>query len=218
MKTAEEKSALAKQAMPKVERIVLVMKKRFGPHADLEEIRSFALDGLAQSIERYDPSRNVPIEIFAAKRVEGQILDGLSKNKQLPRRLLREVAFVKKSQEMLRCEQQTPPPRDKVEAVHRLADRLKELACVYVTSCSTEDEQQIQSEDIPDAETVVAHKKYYGVVKAAISQLPPNHRVLVQQYFYEDKTLAEIAAGLGKSRSWACRNLQTALKILREYF
>ncbi|MBN2716137.1 MAG: sigma-70 family RNA polymerase sigma factor [Deltaproteobacteria bacterium] len=218
MKTAEEKRALVDEAMPRVERIVSAMTKRFAPHVDRDEIRSFALNGLAMAIERFDASRNVPIQTFAAKRVEGQILDGIAKNHHLPRRLLREVAVVKKSREILSLEQQTPPPQDKVEAVHRLADRLKELACVYVTSCSTEAEQQIESVAFQDSESNAQRQEYYRVVRGAIGELPDRQREIIHQYFYQDRTLSQIALDFDKSRSWACRNLQAALANLREYF
>jgi RNA polymerase sigma factor FliA len=218
MKTPEEKNALAAEAMPRVEKIIRHMARKFGSDVDVDEIRSFAFDGLAQAIERFDASQNVHIGAFAAKRVEGQIIDGLTRNKMLPRRLIRQIAFLRKSREMLEYEQQSPPPQDKVEAVHRLADRLKDLACAYVTSCSSDENQQIECKSIPDSEDVTARKEYYGRLRAAIAVLPPKRQVLVQKYFYEDLTLEEVAGHLGKSRSWASRNLQTALATMRELF
>ncbi|MBN2528244.1 MAG: sigma-70 family RNA polymerase sigma factor [Deltaproteobacteria bacterium] len=218
MKTAEEKNELAQKAMPRVNRIINSMLKRLGPDVDRDEIRSFALDGLAQAIEKYDPSLNVSISTFATRRVEGEILDGLSQNHMLPRRLLRQIAFIKKSQEMMRCEQQVPPPKDKVEAVHRLSNRLKELAGIYITSCSTEADQQMASESILEPEAVVEKKQYYSKLNDAIATLSERQQLLIQQYFYEDLTLDQVAENFGKSRSWACRNLQTALRLTREYF
>ena len=218
MKSLAEKNALAAEAMPKVEKIIYRFASKLGREVDVDEIRSFALDGLAQAIENYDASKGVPIASFATRRVEGQITDGLSQNKQLPRRLLRQIAFIRRSSEMMRYEHQNPPPQDKVEAVHRLSDRLKDLAAIYITTCSVEDDANLETPDVTDSEYIVDRKNYYERLGAIIAALPPRQHTLVTRYFYEDNTMEEIAAEFGKSRSWVCRNLQTALKNMRSGF
>lgn len=218
MKQCKDRDALALEGMHTVDVVVFHMMQKLGGGLDADEIRSFALTGLAQAIDRYNPQRNTKISTFAAPRIKGAILDGLSQNKMLPRRLARQIAFIQKSDEIMQYESANPPPQDKMEAVHLLADRLKDLACAYVTTCTATVETVADPEENYDPETIVDRKRYYEQVQKAVSELPPKQKALVTKYFYEEQSLVEIATELGHSKSWASRTLRAALKNIRRHF
>lgn len=201
-----------------MERIVQYMARRIGNNVDIDELRSYAMDGLAQAINKYDPSLGVPIAGFAAKRIRGAIFDGLARNRMLPRRLIRQITFIRQSEEMMKYEQTNPPPQDKVETVHRLANRLKDLACAYVTTSTAATEEQIESDAVTNSEFIIDRKKYYEKIKVSIETLPEQQQTLIRQFYFDEKNLKQIAEELGKSKSWASRNLQIALRNMREHF
>lgn len=213
------RNKLLESSMDNVNRIVHAMVRRMGPKIDKEEIRSFALMGLAIAIDRYDSNMGIPFDAYASPRIKGAIYDGISQNGHLPRRLFRQVAFYRKMDEMMSHESDIAPPADKVETAHRLADRLKDLATAYVTTSASLDEVQVTSGPPPmDSETLVDKKQYYARVNACIGTLPDKQQMLVRMYFYEDKNLREIAELMGHTKSWATKVLQAALRALRNNF
>ncbi len=208
---------LFQKAMPLVKYLVASERKRFGSEVETDELRSFAMLGLATALDRYDPTRNVSFSTFAEHRIRGAIYDGIDQLGWLPRRLKRRIGFYRRSQEMLHSYSNEPPPEDKVEAVHRLADRLKELATAYMTTYASENED----EGVPqpaDAEYALERKRFRLQLNAAINALPKKQRAVLRSYFFEEMKLHEIARSMDISTSWASKLLSTALAHLRTIF
>jgi len=208
---------LARKHMKLVNNVVFSMKKRFGFVAETEDIRSFALSGLAIAIDNFDESRGVPFGAYARGRIRGAVYDGLTEASWFPRSFLRKVAFYKKADQIMSYASQDPAPTDKVEATHRLADRLQEIAAMYITTGIGEEEENHMATP-PVAEEQIEHIKYSEEVKKQIEKLPEKKRRLIKMYFYEDVTLSDIAIELGHSKSWASRVMQSTLKQLRMQF
>jgi len=214
-----ERDALAREHLPLVERTVATMTLRFGGLVEPDDIRSYAMEGLADAIERFDASRGVPFSAYALSRVRGAVYDGLAQASWLPRRLLRQVSFFRRADELLSHAADAPPPLDTYETTHRLADRLGEMAAAYVTTYDASASAQAATADpAPDAESLLADKQWSEQVRACIGVLPPSQQSLIHLYFYEDKKLSEIAEQLGHHKSWASRVLVSALGKLRTTF
>jgi RNA polymerase sigma factor for flagellar operon FliA len=213
-----DRDELAREHLPLVERIVAAMTIRFGGSVEPDDIRSYAMEGLADAIDRFDESRGVPFRAFAAARVRGAVYDGLAQASWLPRRLMRDIAFYRRADELLQHQSGAPPPLDTVETAHRLADRLGEMAAAYVTTYDAGSREHLDDEPTPDAETLLQHKRYSEQVRAVIGTLPESQQTLIELYFYQDRKLGEIAEQLGHHKSWASRVLVSALGRLRSEF
>ena len=179
-----------------------------------EEMRSFAMEGLVLAAKRYDSKRGIPFRAYAELKMRWAIYDGLAQLGWFPRRLRRNINFYRRANEILRCHADTPPPKDKVEAVHRLSDRLKDLATAYVTSYSAEAEKEPASHP-PEAEETLERKRFKRRIRTYIDTLPSKERQVVWDYFFEDANLSDIAAKLEVTTSWASRLLSSGLKKLR---
>ena len=212
-----DKELLAAQHMELLDKITNLMRRRFGAFAETEDLRSFAMMGLASAIDRYDPDTGVPFSAYAALRIKGAIYDGLVESSWLPRRLLRKVSVYKKSDELMYHANEDPAPRDVVEATHRMADRLKDVAAVYVTTYVAQYDEERDTSPA-QAEFEVDRKKYYAMVGAYLETLPPKQQTLLRMYFFEDVQLVDIATHMGRSKSWASRVLRAALESLRDKF
>jgi RNA polymerase sigma factor for flagellar operon FliA len=210
---------LARDHMAMVQRITLMEMKRLtlNSHIEMEEVRSFAMEGLASAIDRFDPDRNTSFATYADRRIRGAIYDGLCQSGWFPRRLKRRINFYRRSEEMLRSYSDTPPPKDKVEAVHRLADTLKELASAYVTTYVAESGQEpVSSQE--DADIIVERKQYGARLRRCIDMLPPKQRQVVHCYFFEEQRLGEIAERMQISVSWASKLMSAGLSRMRKSF
>jgi RNA polymerase sigma factor (sigma-70 family) len=214
--TPAEKNALAQSAMPELEKIVGANHRRFGRHLEREEIYSAALNGLAHAIERYDLSSSVSIGVFARARMQGEIFDRMSSMSRLPRRVLRQVAAFRIADEQARADEALPPPDSRVEAAHRLADRLQELATIYVSVGSFHGDFADSEGMAPDAR--LEQEQYFQQVHRALNRLPEHHRNLILKVFFKELSLREISQEEGRSASWVTKKLQGALGALRQQF
>lgn len=217
MMDAAERDRLAREHLELAERIVFSMKRRLGPSADVDEMRSFAMLGLAAALDAYDPSRGAGFSTYASIRIRGAVYDGLAGASWFPRRLLRQIAFYRRADEALAAAAGDPPPQDAVETAHRLADRLKELATAYVTTqAAPAEEGRLAAQ--PDAEQEIDRRRYGVAVHACIGTLTETQQTLLRRYYFEEEPLLKIAGDLGYTKSWASRALRAALEELRRSF
>jgi RNA polymerase sigma factor FliA len=213
-----EREKRARESMPLIDQIVRIELKKLGfhPKFDKAEIRSYALEGLAVALDRYDPALSASFKAYAKIRIRGAIYDGLCRAGWFPRRLKRRINFYRKSEEILLSRAAESAPKDQVEAVHRLADTLKDLAAAYVTSLSAlEEEPEALG---TDADDLVEHKRFAEKIKQRVEALPPKHKDVVTSYFYREMTLEEIAQKMNISKSWASKLLSSGLVKLRKTF
>jgi RNA polymerase sigma factor for flagellar operon FliA len=211
------KDAFTHEHMALVNRIASAERNKLGADVELDDLRSFALEGFSVALNRYDPSRNVPFLAYAAPRIRGAIYDGLSQMGWFPRKLRRRINHYRKCEESLNQYTQTPPPEDKVEAVHRMADRLKELACAYITTYAADTETEEAAEPA-EAELALERKRFCNKLMVHISTLPKKQRQIIQSYYFKDINLIEIAKEMGISKSWASKLLSAGLRNLRLAF
>jgi RNA polymerase sigma factor for flagellar operon FliA len=177
-------------------------------------MRAFALEGLVAAMEDYDPRKGASFNFYSQKKIRWAIYDGLREMGWFPRGLRRKMKFYRQAHEMLEMSTGTPPPQDKIDAVHRLSDKLKELATAYITSYTAETENEPASVP-PEAETHLIKKESSNAIKKVIERLPPKEKNVVLAYYFEDKKLSEIAQELRLSNSWVSKILASGLKRIR---
>ena len=215
MEEQRVKERIAREHMDLIGRMVGAMFRRFGGQVPKDELRSYALEGLAQAIDRFDADKNESFGMFASFRIRYSIYDGLAESDMLPRRLKRKIAFFRKADELLAARASEPSPDDRVESAHRLAKSLKELSTVYVTSCALDEESAAVSTPA-EAEYEMDRRRFGNQLTTHLSALPENQRTVLRHYFYEERTLEEIGGLCGHTKSWASRVLRTGLVSLRE--
>jgi RNA polymerase sigma factor for flagellar operon FliA len=207
---------LARQHIGLVDTLINKEIRKLGlSRQTIDDVRSFALEGLAAALERYDSEKGVPFKAYAKIRIRWSIYDGLERQGWFPRRLKRKINFYRKADEMLQYKSANPPPRDKLEAVHRLSDSLKELATAYVTTYAAEEENEPVSVD-PVIEEELDIRKLTRLLVIYIGALPSKQRTVLQNYFFEDQKLNEIAAQMGVTTSWVSKLLTAGLSRLRQ--
>lgn len=211
------KDELTHEHMALVGRIVAAERNKLGGNVEVDDLRSFALEGFSDALNRYDPSRKVPFAAYAAPRIRGAIYDGLSQMGWFPRKLRRRITYYRKCAESLNQYTHTPPPEDKVEAVHQMADRLKELASAYITTYAAETEMDGAAEPAV-AELALERKRFCSKLMVHIDALPKKQRHIIKSYFFEEITLVEIAKEMEISKSWASKLLSAGLRNLRMAF
>ena len=83
--TQQDLSAMIEEHLPLVKHIVFQVAVHFPRHVEREELARAGALGLVEAARRYDESRGVPFERFAAQRIRGAILDAVRAADWAPR-------------------------------------------------------------------------------------------------------------------------------------
>src|SRR4029453_14099318 len=83
--TPQDLSAMIEEHLPLVKHIVFQVAVHFPRHVDREELARAGALGLVEAARRYDGSRGVPFQRFAAQRIRGAILDAVRAADWAPR-------------------------------------------------------------------------------------------------------------------------------------
>src|SRR3954465_15279277 len=81
----QELSKLIELHLPLVKHIVFQVAVHFPRHVDRDELARAGALGLVEAARRYDESRGVPFDRFAAQRIRGAILDAVRAADWAPR-------------------------------------------------------------------------------------------------------------------------------------
>lgn len=177
-----------------------------------DEFVAAAMEGLVVARQRYDPSRGAAFKTFAYYRVRGAIVDHARQASNLSRSVytsLRAAAGADAAQESTLEESRPPGIMGMDDSVSALSQGLLQSAAAFMVSESTHKQAEEASDEAIGAERLRAK------IRAHIETLPDRERALVQGFYFEDRSLEEVGAELGVSKSWASRLHARALERIR---
>ena len=229
--TPQDLSALIEEHLPLVKHIVFQVAVHFPRHVEREELARAGALGLVEAARRYDESRGVPFDRFAAQRIRGAILDAVRAADWAPRSVRMLARKLEAVEQRLATQLGRVPSLDEMaealdmtrQEIARLQDRMfrsvvlalehevgdmadEELTLVDVLI----DERQI--EPLEELET----RELHSYLRDAISLLPERHRFVVVGYFLENKTSQDLARFLGVTESRVSQLRSEALMMLKE--
>lgn len=186
---------------------------------DVDDLISYGFFGLADAIERFDPSREVKFETYATRRIRGSIIDGLRSVDWVPRSVRQKSKEIERAIAALESEYGRPPDDREVAAylgieLDEYYARLGEVSAVGLISldevwagAEPDDEanlslgQMIADASSDDPEAQAERNELRRVLAEAIDRLPERERLVIALYYYEELTLKEIGQVLSVSES-----------------
>ena len=226
-----DRDSLVRRHQPLVSQVVFQVAVHFPRHVDREELARYGVIGLVEAARRFDDSRGVPFDRFAAQRIRGAILDAVRAADWAPRsvrtlarrlegveqRLATELGRVPSSVEMAEALGMT---RDELA---RLQDRLFRsvvLALEHEVSDSTEEDLTL-IDVLCDRSAVepleeLESRELHAYLRDAVHLLPERHRLVIVGYFLEGRTSQELARFLGVTESRVSQLRSEALAMLKE--
>jgi RNA polymerase sigma factor for flagellar operon FliA len=181
-------------------------------HVDHSDLAQSGMFGLIDAIERFDPSRCPRFESFAAQRIRGAILDELRAQDWVPRTVRGRVKELERAQERLERQLQRAPT-DR-EVAHEMGLPVRDvqglIRQVHVVSVEALDEtgggvSELFADAAPDPMAVVQARETMRQLNAAVAGLGERDRMVIQLYYLENRTLAEIGRMLGVTESRVCQ-------------
>lgn len=222
---------LIEQHLPLVKHVVYQVAVHFPRHVDRDDLARAGALGLVEAARRYDESRGVPFERFAAQRIRGAILDAARAADWAPRSVRTLARRLEGVEQRLATELgRLPNQEEKAEALgmtphelNRLQDRMFRSVVLALEHEVYEgaDEDLMLVDVLPDSTTrepceEMEHRELHSYLTDAVELLPERHRLVVTGYFLEGRTSQDLATFLGVTESRISQLRSEALAMLKE--
>ncbi|HXE79471.1 MAG TPA: sigma-70 family RNA polymerase sigma factor [Vicinamibacterales bacterium] len=216
-----KRDALTLAHLDLVRRVAQSIGRRLPPHVDRSDLVSVGMIGLLEAAARYRPSLGVPFEAFARRRVHGAIVDSLRGLDWIPRslRALERKAVAAASH--LRQELGREPSQDELAARLGMNPAAPVVGSALAEGTPGEPMQDLMFmlEQFPDPaesiETRMLRADLAAHVRHEVERLPARERRIIDGYYNEELTMAEIGADLGVCESRVSQLRSAAIAELR---
>ena len=187
--------------------------RKLPPHVEKDDIQAAAELGLTEAANAFDHRPGVQFQTFAYYRIRGAIYDAIRKATWFTRDQYKEVGAEANVNAFLADEASVAdPPIATAAALERHVGSV--VACFMLSL----DSAKIEAPKARgrSAEDRVIDREWHERLHRALGQLPEKHRSLLKAYYFDEKSLEEIGAGMGLSKSWTCRLHAKAIDLLRQ--
>ena len=221
---------LIEDNLPLVQHVVLQVAAHFPRYVDRHELARAGALGLVEAAQRFDASRGVPFDRFAARRIRGAILDSVRASDWAPRSVRTLGRKLEQIEQELASTRGVPATSTDVAdalglsagELNRLRDRVYRsvvLALDHVVT-SQDDEDLSLVDMLADRTAVVPEeeletRELLGYLRDAVGLLPERHRIVVVGYFLDGKSSQSLAELLEVTESRISQLRSEALQMLR---
>lgn len=225
-----DKEQIIKDNIPLVKYIASRVSLGKTKYIDYDDLVSYGMLGLMDAVNKFDKDKGIKFSSYASIRIKGEIIDGIRKNRPIPKGAMDKLNRYNKAVEELQS-QLLREPNDK-EIANYLDITVNEVAEIenyinYVSVVSLDDIIFSEDEDLnvmgliedknsPSPEDRYQAKEQEDVLSAAIEMLKEKDRIVLSLYYYEELTLKEIGQVLNVSESRVCQLHSRAIRNLRE--
>ena len=220
---------LVERELDLVPRVVASMASRFPRHVDRSELLRAGTLGLVEAAGRYDPSRGIPFDRFAARRIRGAVLDALRAADWAPRAVRASARRADLVESSLTSRFGRSPSSVEVAAELGIDEmelrRIRSMADSAMVG-TLDRALSIMDDDVAIADSIVdesqiepldllERRELLGFLDDALDALPPRQRRVIVGYFVDGRRSSELAAELGVSESRISQMRTDALQSLR---
>ncbi len=194
-----------------VQRLAATLPKNI----DRDELKSLALIGLYDALEKFDHSRDLKFDTYASFRIKGTILDGLRKEDWLPRSSREKTKKIEAMAEQLEQQlQRKATPKEIAKELEvseqEVYDSMNEGFVASVLSLDDQPKNSEDGEDLlytirderqPSPEEALLNQQVFKELVEVIKQLSEREQLVISLFYKEELTLTEIGQILGLSTS-----------------
>ncbi len=228
--TTTEINARIEAHLPLVKHVVFQVAVHFPRHVDREELARAGALGLVEASRRYDESRGVPFDRFAAQRIRGSILDAVRAADWAPRSVRLLARRLEATEQQLASELGRVPSTAEmadelgvdITELSKLRDRLFRSVVLALDHETTEEgEEELTLVDVLSDENAVEPseeletRELHTYLRDAVELLPERQRLVIVGYFLEGKTSQDLARFLGVTESRISQLRSEALRSLK---
>ena len=214
---------LVREHLPLVQYVVSEVAHRVPNHVSRSDLVSAGMLGLAQAARSFDPERGIAFDRFASTRIRGALLDELRGRDWASRSVrARRAGCRPRNEELTNQLGRTPTPdevardaRRRAETVHKLVDDVHRATVLNYDSLVLEGDAEsfIASDDAGPEDTILDRERKAYLIDA-VDALPERLRHVVIGYFFEERSMQDLADELGVSESRISQLRAEALLLL----
>lgn len=213
-----ERDRLVVQNLPLVGYLVteVCMRASHLSRPDLTQVGAIAL---IQCAEAFDASLGVPFGAYARRRIKGAFADELRREDWATRGARTRMSELAVMQEALSGALGRMPSKDELAAAmgveRSTVDAAQRDAARSVTPLTDVIADMVAATSQTPEETVL-QAEHEGFLGEAVAALPKKMRYIVEQVYYQDRTVKELAEELGSSHSAVSQQRAEAMRLLRD--
>ena len=215
---------------PVVRKVVNSMRNKLPSYADLDELHSAGVVGLADAIKRLDPSREDTYDGYIASRIRGSNIDELRSLDYMSRSARNDAKNIEKIKAKLEQKLSRPPRSDEMRKAmgvsekqyNKIMRRTQSLSFISLNVATDNDDNSAPSfvESVADEHSLtpveeLESTEMYGEIRSYINTLPEKQRRVLDSYYFKDMKLSDIAKEFGLTEARICQIHSQALRNLR---
>ena len=217
-----DQTSLVTENLPLIGYHVSELLMRVPSHVSRDEMASAGALALVQAARAYDATTGVPFSRYAAIRIKGAMVDELRSMDWVTRGARQRVRRLTTVADDLTAELGRAPSRDELAAALGVevseVDSAREHAATRVLSLEGYDgalTEVLPAREIGPEESVIVDERL-RYLRAAVETLPERLRVVVEQIFFHDRSVTDIAKDLGVTQSRVSQLRAEAMVLLRD--
>jgi RNA polymerase sigma factor for flagellar operon FliA len=213
-----ERNAMVVQNLPLVGYLVSEVCAR-ATHLSRDDLASAGALALVQAADAFDPTQGVPFGAYARTRIMGSFADDMRSSDWASRATRKRIKETLSTQETLTAALGRTPSVDEIASslgVDRqtATDALTDAARTITAIDETVADQLAADIILPEESALEQERTRY--LRAAVEALPEKMRYIVENVYFGDKSVSEIADELGITHSAVSQQRSEAIRLLRD--
>ncbi len=210
---------------PLVRKVATKMHQKLSDSVTIDELVSNGVDGLYQTLNSFDRSRNIKFETYATPRIKGAILDAIRKEDWVPRLVRARTNWLNNKRQIL--EGTAGHKLSDNELAEKLGFTMEQfmkfsksaIGLHSMSDKSDDDEQYGLADSIKDDESSqpvenILRQEFFN--KLLGRNFTPHERKIMWLYYYEQLSMREISEQVDLSESRVSQMHNMILKRLRQ--
>lgn len=223
-----ERQRLLLENLPEVRHIARRIQARLPPHVPFDDLVHSGVLGLIDAVDKFDPDRSVSFRSYSQFRIRGAILDSLRQLDWGPRSLRRLARRIEEASNQLTSQLGRVPLEPELAAhlgfpLNEFQHIVNELHNVTIETWSAQREAAsfVDSYDEPqdhaaeDPFQICTRSETTRMLMQALDSLKEKERRALILYYFEERTMKEVAKLLHLHESRISQIISSALGRLR---
>lgn len=217
-----DQNRLVTENLPLVGYHVSEMLMRVPSHVSRDDLASAGALALVQAARAYDATTGVPFNRYAAIRIKGAMVDELRSMDWVSRGARQRARKLTTVADELTADLGRAPTRAEIALALGVdvseVDTAREAAATRVLSLEGYDgalAEVLPAREVGPEESVILDERL-TYLRAAVTTLPERLRTVVEQVFFHDRTVTDIAKDMGVTQSRVSQLRAEAMVLLRD--